>query len=90
VLTVAFWGTNPLAEVDQFQLGNHERIPPPLAGCAATPDAAGCTGLGHFAIDLNDTIPVDGGGWSNAANPLLFIPRARVAQIPPARRSIRS
>jgi len=74
VLTVAFWGTNPLSEADQFQLGNHEGIPPLLPGCLPTPDAPGCTPLGHFAIDLNDTISVDSGGWSNAANPLLFNP----------------
>jgi hypothetical protein len=74
VLTIAFWGTNPLSEVDQFQLGNHEGIPPLLPGCSATPDAPDCTGLGHFAIDLNDSLTVAGWGWSNAANPTLFNP----------------
>jgi len=73
-LTIAFWGTNPLSEADQFKLGDHEGIPPLLPGCAATPDAPGCTGLGHFAFDLNDSLTVAGGGWSNAANPVLFNP----------------
>ena len=73
-LTVGFWGTNPLSEADQFLLGDHEGIPPLLPGCAATPDAPACVGLGHFAFDLNDSLTVTGGGWSNAANPLLFNP----------------
>jgi hypothetical protein len=74
VLTIAFWGTNPLSEADQFLLGNHEGIPPLLPGCAATPDAPGCAGLGHFAFDLNDSLTVTGGGWSFEKNPNLFNP----------------
>jgi len=72
VLQIAFWGTNPVTN----PTGPQQGVPTLPSGCLATPDAAGCTTQGHFAISLADTLDIhaadQSGGWSFAKNPLLF------------------
>lgn len=78
LLGIAFWGTNPAPPVGTTnpldEAGLQYGIPPLLSGCAATPDAAGCDDVGHFAITLNDNFSLNGsgGGWNNTNSPGLF------------------
>lgn len=78
LLGIGFWGTNPAPTPGTAnpldEVGLHVGIPPLLSGCAATPDATGCTDVGHFAITLNDNFALTGtsGGWNNTNSPGLF------------------
>ena len=78
LLGIAFWGTYPAATPGTTnpldEVGLHMGIPPLTTGCAATPDAAGCTDVGHFTIVLNDNFAMTGtdGGWNNTNSPGLF------------------
>ena len=78
LLGIAFWGTNPApvpgTATPLDEVGLHDGIPPLLSGCASTPDATGCTNVGHFAITLNTNFSLTGtsGGWNNSNSPGLF------------------
>ena len=78
LLGIAFWGTNPAPAPGTAnpldEAGLHVGIPPLMSGCAGTPDAPGCTDVGHFAITLNDNFALTGtnGGWNNTNSPGLF------------------
>jgi hypothetical protein len=77
-LTIAFWGTNPLTGTEGTSnlAGQQKGVPALLPGCDANPDGSGCTGVGHFAISLNNSFSLNDvdGGWSFAENPALFNP----------------
>ena len=79
-LGIAFWGTNlppaPGTVMPGDEVGLHDGIPPLLSGCLNTPDAPGCTDVGHFAITLNYNYSLNGtlGGWNNTNSPGLFNP----------------
>lgn len=89
LLVISFFGVNP-PDSDppgDTEAGEQEGIPPLLSGCALTPDAPGCTGVGHFLITLNDNFAIRGtpsGGWSVAGSPDLFAtdPVIRIAGVP--------
>jgi hypothetical protein len=75
-LRIDFFGVNPPTP-DPFGgdlVGLHEGIPPILPGCRNTPDAQGCTDVGHFLITLNDGFLTTGanGGWSPDRTPGVF------------------
>ena len=77
LLTISFYGVNPPdgdeLPTDQYQEDEagpyeHEGIPPLKKGCELTPEAVGCTDIGHFLVTLNDNFATTGdnsGGWSN-------------------------
>jgi hypothetical protein len=77
-LDIAFWGTNPLTgtEGNSSLAGQQKGVPSVLPGCNVTPDVPGCTGVGHFAVSLNDSFSQSAttGGWSFERNPELFNP----------------
>lgn len=77
-LGIAFWGTNPLTgtEGNSSLAGQQKGVPSVLPGCNLTPDIPGCTGVGHFAVSLNDSFSLSAttGGWSFELNPELFNP----------------
>jgi hypothetical protein len=78
LLGIGFWGTYPApppGTTDPLdEVGLYYGIPPLLSGCAGTPDAPGCTDVGHFAITLNTNFAMTGGdgGWNNTNSPGLF------------------
>jgi hypothetical protein len=75
-LDITFWGTNPLTgtEGNSSLAGQQKGVPSVLPGCNLTPDIPGCTGVGHFAVSLNDSFSLSAttGGWSFELNPELF------------------
>ncbi len=75
-LRIDFFGVNPPTP-NPFGgdlVGLHEGIPPILPGCRDTPDAPGCTDVGHFRITLNDGFVTTGanGGWAPDKTPGVF------------------
>src|SRR4051812_47147141 len=77
VLTIAFWGTNPITGTEGSSnfVGLHEGIPSLLPSCMNTPNIVGCTTYGHFAISLSNGLNLSDtvGGWGHDANPELFL-----------------
>jgi hypothetical protein len=78
LLVISFFGVHPDGDPDppgESEAGEHEGIPPLIPQCAKTPDAPGCTNVGHFLITLNDNFAIRGapfGGWSADRSPDLF------------------